>query len=115
MQHVLVGLLDRMQDDFVAHEAAIHKHILLVGLAFAVCGFGNIAVQLHQAIVAINGQGRIGKVLPDYRRHAFGQILYRQLVNAFLIVRHVKCHIGATQGYALDGGEAMRPFGVVGF
>ena len=95
MQHVLVGLFHRMQNDFVAHEAAIHKHKLFVGLAFAVSGFGNIAVQLHQAIVGIDCQGGIGKILPDDGRHAFGQILYRQLVDAFLIVRHVKRHIGA--------------------
>ena len=56
VEHVAVGLLDGVQHDFVAHEAAVNEAILLAGFAFGEGGFGNQAIESHTAAPAFHGQ-----------------------------------------------------------
>ena len=56
VEDVAVGLFDGVEDDFVAHVAAVDEAVLLRAFAFGEGGFGNEAVKRHAA--GLGGTGR---------------------------------------------------------
>ncbi len=106
VEHIAVGLLDRVRHQFVANHPAVDEEILQVGLAAGERGQAQPTPQTHIAAVNLNKQGLLHKSGPAHRRHPTLSLgigmSARQAVNHLAVVAQREAHIKTRQGQALD-------------
>ena len=104
-----------MEDDFVAHVAAVDEAVLLRAFAFGEGGFGNEAVKRHAAGLGGNGQGGRLKIVSDDGGGALFQRLRGEFENGFALAGEGEGGGGEGEREAFEHGGAVGGFGVVGF
>ena len=125
MQHVFIGGLGGVLDDFVAHKAAIHIAVLLVSAVAGRIGQPGAARDGDGAVVknTVYGQAVIDKFLPQHIGQAPRQGLAGlglgghgpPLLDQFALVPDGKTDIRAGQGVAAHAFDAVGQLGGIGF
>ena len=115
VQHVFVGRTHAVGDEFVAHIAAVHVHILLVGTAARELGCACATGDLQHAEVEHNVAALRHEVGPQHIVEALSQRGFAPLLHQLAFVPNGKAHVRPRQRVAAHGFHAMRQFGGLGF
>ena len=117
IQHVPVGLLDRVGNQLVANHPTVDKKVLQVRLAAGKRRQAYPAPQPVTRHVGFDIQGLLHKSRAAHGRHPalhLGLATARfQVVNDFLVVAQTKAHVVARQGQPLHHFFEMVEFGLV--
>lgn len=112
VQHVAIGLAQRVLRGLVAHEAAVYVEVLGVATGLGVCGRGDEAAQRQRAGLAVQRDGGGDEVLAQQRGHAVLGALRRQPPRHLAVVAQQELHLRMRQRDALESGRAVRVLGV---
>ena len=111
VQHVLVGLPDRVRRELVAHEAAVHEEILRIAAAARMRRQPDRAVQPQTRRGIVDRQRRRLEIAADERSHPLGERLGLQADAFPSVVLEREADVRARQGDALHDGVAMGELG----
>ena len=115
VQHVLPGFTQRMGEQFVAHETAIHIAILCIAARPRMRWQGTVTRKTERARPGID-VARFGqKILAENRPDTARCLACGQMQTVAAIVREGEGVAGMRQRNAFDDIEAMRELGRFGF
>jgi hypothetical protein len=112
MQHIAVGLTQRVLGGLVTHKAAIHIKILRVAAGLGIGGRADKAAQRHAAGSGFHRDGFGNEILAQQRCHPCLHVLRRQAPDHLAIVAQHEFHLRMRQRNALERGLAVGVFGV---
>ena len=115
VQHVLVRGLDRVDEQLVAHEAAVDIEILVVGARLRCRRQADVAVQPQRTGAFIELQAGFGELAAENLRTALGGFADVPVVDRAAVVRQAERHVRPRQRDAAHDLGAMAVFGLLGF
>ena len=119
VQHVFVGAARTVHDHFVAHKAAIHIRKLVVGARARGVGEPCAAHHFERSGVVFHRDGLRHELITQHIGQALLQAsctrVHAPLLHQLALVPDGKAHVGAGQGVAAHGFDAVRQLGAVAF
>lgn len=113
VQHVLVGRAHRVRQQLVAHEAAVHEEILLVGAPAARGRQAGAAVDGERAGLLVERQVRGREAVAEDLRDALRGLGRIPVLDGLAVVQHRDRDVRPRERRAADHFQAVAEFGLL--